>query len=765
MKGPIVVGAEIRFRGIVQGVGFRPLVYRRAHSFNLTGTIQNTDSGVLIKVDGARENVEAFYHDLLLNPPALAEIHESFIRLHRPRGFREFTILASLGGSEGSTPLSPDIATCLKCLEEVLDPSDRRYRYPFTNCTDCGPRLTIIRAVPYDRDNTTMGIFQMCPDCLGEYSDPLDRRYHAQPNACPVCGPRLKLLLPDGSEVPGDPFREAVKLLEEGRVLAVKGLGGYHIAVIANRPEPVRYLRERKRRPGKPFALMARDIETVKKYCLLTREEERLLLSHARPIVLLEKNPDGVYLPTEIAPDTSRLGIMLTYTPLHHILMAEGPELLIMTSANLSEEPLCYRDDEAMETLRGIADAFLTHNREIARPCDDSVVSVVNEKPLPLRRSRGYVPRALDTGGLKHQVLAAGAGEKNTFCIFKDGKAFPSHHIGDLNNEKSVEAYTRGISDFLKMFRVEPEAVACDAHPDYVSTRYAQKLADGWGVPLIRVQHHHAHIASVLGEHGLCEEVMGVAFDGTGWGPDWTVWGGEFLLADRVGFRRAGHFAPVPMPGGEKSILEIDRMGLSYLLSAYGLIEEIPQFPFLDSFDPGRLSLLVQATEAGVNTPLTSSCGRLFDAVSSLLGLCRVPSYDAQGAVLLETAACNPDDLGEPYPYFVSDNMFLHFEPMIRRIVEDIRGGRMVRHIAGKIHATVVASGVEMCKRIGMETGIRKVALSGGCFQNRILLKHFIRELENGGFSVLVHSLLPPNDGGVSFGQGIVALSLLERGT
>lgn len=760
MKSPLLIGAEICFRGIVQGVGFRPLVYRRAHSFNLMGTIRNTDSGVIIRVEGSRENVEAFYRDLLENPPVLAEIHKSSIDFYPPEGLSEFTILESSEGKEGSTPISPDIATCQSCLKEIFTPSDRRYRYPFTNCTDCGPRFTIIRSVPYDRHNTTMGVFKMCPQCQGEYSYPLDRRYHAQPNACPVCGPKLRLFLPDGMEVPGDPLKEAVKLLKEGKILAIKGLGGYHLAVMVDRPQPVRRLRERKKRPGKPFALMARNIEIVKKYCLLDSDEEKLLHSYARPIVLLEKSPDAPSLPEEIAPDTSRLGIMLPYTPLHHILMEEGPELLIMTSANLSEEPLCYRDEEALETLKGIADAFLTHNREIARPCDDSVICVVNGKSLPIRRSRGYVPRAIDTGVHEYQLLAAGADEKNTFCIFKDGKAFPGHHIGDLNNEKSFDAYIKGISDFLDIFRVSPEAVACDSHPDYVSTRYARKLAEMWGIPLIMVQHHHAHIASVLGEHGIDEDVIGLAFDGTGWGEDGTVWGGEFLIANRAEFKRLGHFAHVLMPGGEKSILEIDRMGLSYLLSAYGSAENIPSFPFIEGFDQLRLRFLLNAIERRINTPLTSSCGRLFDAVSSLLGLCRVPSYDAQGAVLLETAAHDPEKLDGSYPYSVDDNMIVHFEPMIRKIVEDIIDGKSLEEVSRRFHATVIEACVKVCIKIKGKTGINKVALGGGCFQNKILLKHFTNRLEGEGFSVYVPILLPPNDGGIAFGQGIVALSL-----
>jgi hydrogenase maturation protein HypF len=801
MESDRILGAVIRVSGIVQGVGFRPFIYRRASMFGLNGLVRNTDTGVLIKVDGPRGDIERFYREIRDNPPVLAEIHSSSLDFTEPAGFQSFTIGESLQEKAGPasaeftavtidsakfTPISPDVAACEECLADIARPGDRRYRYPFTNCTNCGPRFTIIRSIPYDRPNTTMRVFPLCASCEKEYGDPGDRRYHAQPNACPDCGPSLRLILVGGQPVEGEPIAESVKLLKEGKVLAIKGLGGYHLAADPFNCEAVRLLRERKRRPGKPFALMARDLGVAKKHCRVNDSEGELLCSPARPILLFEKREDreegAAGVCAEVAPDTPLLGIMLPYTPLHHLLLAEGPELLVMTSGNLSEEPLAYRDDEAFAALGSMADAFLTHNREIQRPCDDSVLMSAGPAPVPIRRSRGYVPRGIDVGISGSQLFAAGASEKNTFCVFKGGKAFLSHHVGDLNNEKSVDAYLQGIEDLLGMFRVSPEAVACDLHPDYVSTRVAEEHAKGLGVPLFRVQHHHAHIASLLGEKGIREKVIGVAFDGTGYGPDGTIWGGEFLVADAGEFERVGHFFPVPMPGGEKSILEIDRMGVAYLLSAFGPLSVLPDFPFIETAGEERLSLIERVVRSGHNCPVTSSCGRLFDAVSSLLGLCTRPSYDAQGAILLETAAGKMTSLEDPYPYRIDGNGVVSFDEMIRAIVGELasdRGGAAVRvgekasgkvpaniaaRIARRFHSTLVSCGVEACRRIRDERGIRTVALSGGVFQNRILLRLFTPELERSGFSVLVHALAPPNDGGVALGQGVTALTLMERG-
>ncbi|MFW6139255.1 MAG: carbamoyltransferase HypF, partial [Spirochaetota bacterium] len=513
-------GATITVSGIVQGVGFRPYIYRKARLYNLDGAVQNTPSGVEIRVDGEEKQIQDFFNDLVNSPPVLAEIHQSSIRFHPPVGFEGFVIQRSEEHGQGFSPVSPDIATCRECVDEVFDPSDRRYRYPFTNCTNCGPRFTIIQRVPYDRKNTTMKVFNMCSRCQKEYSSADDRRYHAQPNACPVCGPELVLLDSEGVQVNGEPIQESVRLLKNGRILAIKGLGGYHLAVDPHIPRAVRLLRERKKRPGKPFAMMARDMEVIEKYCEVSAAARKLLCSFQRPILLLERKTGVHTLAPEVAPDTRTLGMMLPYTPVHHLLLSEGPEVLVMTSANISEEPLVYKDRDAFSTLKGIADFYLTHNRDIQRPCDDSVLGEVDWRAVPIRRSRGYVPRAIHTGISRGEVLAAGALEKNTFCVTRDAKAYLSHHIGDLNNEKSVDAYTRGIQDFCSMFRINPEALACDMHPDYFSTVHAEKLSRELRIPLFYIQHHHAHIASVLGERNVQRKVIGIALDGTGYGPD-----------------------------------------------------------------------------------------------------------------------------------------------------------------------------------------------------------------------------------------------------
>jgi hydrogenase maturation protein HypF len=764
MGGNDEKGAAIRFTGIVQGVGFRPLVYRRAASLDLKGTIRNTSSGVSIEFDGAEQDLRAFYREMLEHPPVLAEIHGSSLEITAPHGFGDLSIVRSENEPGGFTPISPDVATCEACAREIQDPLNRRYRYPFTNCTDCGPRFTIIRGIPYDRPNTTMSSFAMCSACRREYENPLDRRYHAQPNACAVCGPELTLRLSDGTPLHGDPIARAIEMLRAGSIVAVKGLGGYHLALLPFDGSWIQRLRERKRRPAKPFALMARDLETVGRYCTVGALEEELLRSPASPIVLLNRSGEGLKLPEAIAPDTERLGVMLPYTPLHHLLLGEGPELLIMTSANLSEEPLCYDDRDAEESLRGIADSFLAHNRTIHRPCDDSVVMVVEERPVYIRRSRGYVPKMIVAPQSRHQLLAAGSSEKNTFCLFKEGKAFVSHHIGDLNNEKSVQAYTRGIHDFLDMFRVTPGAVACDLHPDYESTRIAERLSEEWSVPLFRVQHHHAHISAVLGVDNLHGQVIGVCMDGTGYGPDETLWGGEFLIADAARFERLGHYAGVPMPGGEKCIEDISRMGVSYLIAAFGSAGNIPDFPFVGRVGSKKVEMYEAVIGSGINTPRTSSCGRLFDAVSALLGLCFRPTYDAQGAILLEGAAGDMKELVEPYEYRIDDDLVIHFDGMMREIVDEIKSGMNYRHVAQRFHATVVRSGVDCCEEIRSRRGLDTVVLGGGVFQNRILLQYFTRSLRESGFSVHVNSVLPPNDGCISYGQGITALAILEGG-
>ena len=753
-------GALIKFRGIVQGVGFRPFVYRTADKYKMKGTVKNSSRGVIIEVDGDESRIKAFYDYIYRNPPVLSTIDESSIEYRKPYGFDNFTIVKSKS-ERGFTPISPDIATCDDCLEEVFNPEDRRYLYPFTNCTNCGPRFTIIQDIPYDRKNTTMRKFPMCEECRDEYGDPLNRRYHAQPNACPVCGPQLKLLDSDGNVIDGDPIEGCIDLLKKGKIVAVKGLGGFHLALYPINNEAVKRLRNRKKRPAKPFALMVRDLKTALKYSIINEFEKELLTSRVRPVVLVKRKLDCT-IPQMVAPDTDFLGIMLPYTPLHHILMKSGPDVLIMTSANLSEEPLVYRNEDAMRDLNGIADAFLMNNRDIARPCDDSVTMVVGEKPIIVRRSRGYVPKAIHVNSeKKSQIIAMGSFEKNTFCLVKDGMAFVSHHIGDLGNEKSVDAYINGINDFLRMFRCEPQAVICDMHPDYYSTRYGVELADKMKIPVYFAQHHHAHVASILAEKGVEDEVIGISFDGTGFGTDGTIWGGEFLIASMNDFERFGYFYPVKMPGGERAITEIDRMAISYLYETFG--KRDIDIPFINNYDEKKLNLLYKMIDNGVNSPLTSSCGRLFDAISSLLGLCSIPQYDAQGAILLENEAGLMLDLEPAYDYSISSDNVVDFRPMISNIVDDIKRLSDRSIISRKFHSSIVCSAMDMCRRIHKRRGIKRVVLSGGSFQNRNLLYLLNKYLQKEGFEVLINSFVPPNDGGVSLGQAVIGLQKLEE--
>jgi hydrogenase maturation protein HypF len=760
MNDDTLSGATIFFSGIVQGVGFRPTVYRYARRHKLAGSVKNTDRGVVIEVEGKKGHITRFYRAIIDAPPELAVITESSIEWRPYIGLEGFSILTSEKGS-GFTPVSPDIATCNDCLEEVMDPHDRRFGYPFTNCTNCGPRYTILRTIPYDRKNTTMSEFTMCESCRHEYECAADRRYHAQPNACPVCGPALRLLFPDGKEIQEDPLSACIDLLREGKTVALKGLGGYHLACDPENNCAVETLRARKKRPNKPFALMVRDLETAARVVRIGKKEKALLVSPMRPIVLLEKKRRTSLSPS-VAPDTDRLGIMLPYTPLHHLLLLNGPCILVMTSANLSEEPLFFRDDEALMGLQGIADAILTHDRGIRRPCDDSVVTVVDGSPLFFRRSRGWVPAGIDLKTAGPHLFASGASEKNSFCVFRDETAYMSQYIGDLDNAPSVDAYTSGIKDLERMFRVKPEVLVCDLHPDYPSTLYAEERSRESGAFLFRVQHHHAHIASVLAERREDGPVIGVAFDGTGYGDDGCIWGGEFLIASCGKCRRWGHFDYVPMPGGERSILEIERMAVAWLHRAYGTIQQTPSFDFLTPSRQERAVRYEQLLEKEINSPFTSSCGRLFDAVSAMLGLCSVPSYDAQGAILLEREAKRYEPVPEAYPFDIDDGNNIRFDETIRCIVEDRRTGVPAPISARRFHETIIRSAVEMCELIRKSEGIDTVVLSGGVFQNRLILEGLLHRLKNRGFNVFTNRMVPSNDGGIALGQTAAALARIH---
>jgi len=777
-ESPQVLRKRIQVRGVVQGVGFRPFVYRLAHRFNLAGWVYNTSWGVEIEVEGPRPSLDGFLQDITDQTPPLACIESVTAEDVPPNGQQPFAILESQSQKDAYQLISPDVATCHDCLREVFDSTDRRYRYPFTNCTNCGPRFTIITDIPYDRPSTTMRHFIMCSECQEEYDDPLDRRFHAQPNACPKCGPRVWLVDAQGAPWPArksiDPIAEAAHLLSEGHVLALKGLGGFHLACDATSNEAVQLLRKRKRRPAKPMAVMMATLEEVHRHCDVSPAEKKLLSSHQCPIVLLRKRDTSSISPL-IAPANHYLGVMLPYTPLHHILLHDVGCPLVMTSGNLAEEPIASDNDEALQRLGHLADYFLMHDREIHARYDDSVwfVGKVNERgesatgdteqaalAQPVRRSRGYAPYPIRLPFKVGQTLACGAELKNTFCVTREKYAFLSQHIGDMENLETLAHFETSISLFQRLFRIEPEIIAHDMHPDYLSTRYAlqQTAVRERAIKLIAVQHHHAHIASCLAENGWAEDepVIGIAFDGTGYGLDGHIWGGEFLLADYRGFRRVGHLQYLPMPGGETAIRNPYRLALGYL---YALAGEVPVLPFEQDIPEEELRIIPQQVERGVNTPLTSSVGRLFDAVSAMLNVCPRTSYEAQAAIELEMVA---DDQWQEACYLFNiegenDGWRIGLAPMFAALVDEIKRGTPAAVISARFHKTIVQFIAAGCERVRKSEGVNTVALSGGCFQNRILLGGTVAKLQAGGFTVLAHHQVPCNDGGLSLGQAVIA--------
>jgi hydrogenase maturation protein HypF len=748
---------RIHITGVVQGVGFRPFVYQLAHRHGLTGWVCNTSAGVDIEAEGPAQALERFVVELETEAPPIARIESLTASDDAPNGYQQFEIRRSLAQEGRYQLISPDMATCQDCLSELLDPGDRRYRYPFTNCTNCGPRFTIIEDIPYDRPLTTMREFVMCPDCQAEYDDPLDRRFHAQPNACPACGPQLTLIDSDGSQMGvEDEIAESVHLLREGRILAIKGLGGFHLACDATSEEAVGRLRERKRRPAKPMAVMMATMEQIRAQCTVSGEEERLLTSSQCPIVLLRWKEASTVSPL-VAPGNRYLGVVLPYTPLHHVLLREVGRPLVMTSGNLSEEPIAIENGEALARLKGIADYFLLHNRQIYARYDDSVWMVVEEKPQPLRRSRGYAPFPVRLPFKARPVLACGTELKNTFCATKDEYAFLSQHIGDMENVETLEHFQTSIELYKRLFRLGPEIVAYDLHPDYLATKYALDL--GSTVRLVPVQHHHAHIVSCMVDNGVQGEVMGVALDGTGYGTDGRIWGGEFLVADYEGFRRAGHLEYVPLPGGEAAIHRPYRMALGHLYSLLGEEGLEEALPFLGEVDSEELEIVRQQMEKGINAPLTSSCGRLFDAVAAVLGFEGQATYEGQAAVQLEMMAYDgEDDSSYPFTIVEADGAgVIQLSGMWRGILQDLRAQTPAATIALRFHNTVAQMIVDMCFRLAEESGLERVALSGGCFQNRLLLEKSARMLSEAGFEVLTHGQVPSNDGGVSLGQAVIA--------
>ncbi|RAQ96413.1 carbamoyltransferase HypF [Thermogemmatispora tikiterensis] len=765
--------------GMVQGVGFRPFVYSLAQRLGLAGFVRNDSRGVAIEVEGPAEALARFRERLQAEAPPLARIERVSVEELPPRQETAFVIAPSQESSERTTLVSPDVATCAECLRELFDPTDRRYRYPFINCTNCGPRFTIIQDVPYDREQTTMRVFAMCPACRAEYDNPADRRFHAQPNACPRCGPQVRLELWTAEE-PGlsacgaaeaTPIEQVAQLLAQGAIVAIKGLGGYHLACDALNAVAVQRLRRRKHREAKPFALMVPDLETARRLCFVSEGEAALLQSPRRPIVLLEQRPAAPIAP-DVAPGYRTLGLMLPYTPLHHLLLrafaqvmpAERPPVLVMTSGNRSEEPIAYRDDDARQRLAGIADGMLSHNRLIHMRCDDSVTRLAAGGEQLFRRSRGYVPEPIPLAfDLPRPLLACGGHLKNTFCLGKGRQAFVGQHIGDLENLETLASFREGIRHFQRLFDIVPEAVAYDLHPDYLATRYA---LDSDIEQRIGVQHHHAHIASVLAEHGLSGPIIGIAADGTGYGTDGAIWGGEILLADLWGFERLAHLAYVPLPGGEQAVRQPWRMAAVYLARAYGERFLTLNIPFTRRLDRSTWRILTQMIERGLNSPLTSSLGRLFDAVAAILGLRDEVLYEGQAAIELEMLASSlPPDEQPPYPYALLRSgqgpLQIDVSPLLSALVEDLQRGGEVARLARRFHRSLVAIFVDLCQRIREVCGLSQVALSGGVFQNRLLLESLVAELEASGFAVYLNRRVPPNDGGLSLGQLAVAAARL----
>lgn len=758
-KDKLRIRWHIAVGGTVQGVGFRPFIYQLAAAHQLSGWVCNTGDGVLIEVEGLATSVRQFYADITGKAPPLAriaDINNEEIPLLQEKTFR---IIESSGRSQSKAGIPPDIATCADCRADISDPANRRYQYPFTNCTNCGPRFTIIRELPYDRPLTTMRDFVMCPACQAEYEDPMNRRFHAQPNACPVCGPHLQW---DDQQGVDDAWAisQTVAALRAGEVIALKGLGGYHLACDARNETAVATLRERKGRAGKPFAVMCPHLAAARQLCTIDADAERILLSPEHPILLLPKN-SSYNLASQVAPALNTLGVMLPYTPLHTILLAEFGGTLVMTSGNLSEEPIAYEDADAHERLGKLADHFLTHTRPIHLACDDSVARVFHGKELLLRRARGYVPQPLHVSDEElPQVLACGGDLKNTFCLTRGHTALLSQHLGDLENPVTLAHFEHVLQHFCAFYDVKPKIIAHDLHPDYHSTRLA--LAQGTG-PKIAVQHHHAHIAGCMAEHRLIDPVIGVAFDGTGYGTDGTIWGGEILVADALDFRRVAHLRPVPLPGGEAAIKRPARIALAYLLNAgLGLAEARVAVPGLSEMEA---SIIQQQITRGINAPLTSSMGRLFDAVSALLGICTDVSYEGQAAIELEIAALETRQ-SRVYSYHLDKqadgNTIIDIAPLIKELVANRDKGTKA-NLAYGFHRTIAEMTAEVCCQQRDIGQINQVVLSGGVFQNMLLLEMISQLLTTKGFEVFFPSVIPCNDGGISLGQAMIAARRYKR--
>jgi hydrogenase maturation protein HypF len=741
--------------GVVQGIGFRPFIYRMAIRHGLAGSVRNCLQGALVELEGDAAALDRFLEQLQASLPNADGYAQCLVTWDEPRGVPAFAIEETLRNGTASLHPVPDLGVCGACRGELVDPRDRRRGYPLLTCAGCGPRFTIVHSLPYDRQRTTMTAFTMCADCRREYEDPHNRRFHAENIACADCGPRVGLRGPDGAVVSEpDVIRRASNALRAGGIVAIKGVGGYHLACDARNSGAVAALRGRKRREAKPLAVMVADILQARALCHVSDTEAQLLASAARPIVLLATRA-GTGIAEEVAPGCRELGIILPYTPLHHLLLASVGTPLVMTSGNASDEPIAHHDADALARLQAVADLFLTHDRAIQVACDDSVARVVGNTPRLVRRSRGYVPLAVRLPvAAPRPVLACGAELKNTFTLVRADEAFVSQHLGDLTNEGAFRGFVEAVGHFRRLFDLTPEVVAHDLHPAYRSTIYAQSLE---GVERMAVQHHHAHIASCLADNGVDRPVIGVAWDGSGYGADGHVWGGEFLVADLAGFERAGHFESVPMPGGDAAIREPWRMAAVFLRAAYGTAMETLDLAFIQRLDPAAWRVLSRAADRGLNSPLTSSAGRLFDAVASLLGLRDCVAFEAQAAMELEALAEPEADVVYPTTVAEGETIVVRTTDIVRGVVGDLLREVPAARIAARFHATLADVLAQVCERTRERTGIAVVALSGGVFQNTWLLKAATERLDARGFEVYSHRHVPTNDGGLSFGQAAVA--------
>lgn len=752
---------RIEISGIVQGVGFRPFVFTLAERFGIAGYVTNTSRGVLIEAEGLKS--DAFVEALRSEAPPLSQILSLSVADIPPQGDGAFRIVESR--DEGSfTHISPDVAVCDDCLREMRDPHDRRYRYPFINCTNCGPRFTITRRVPYDRPNTTMARFPLCGQCSAEYHDPRNRRFHAQPNACPVCGPQVVFESTGGfsSAEQADPIASARDVLRAGGIVAVKGLGGFHLCCDATNPSAVEELRKRKRRRNKPFALMTAALDDIRSHCIVSDQEAALLTDRRRPIVLLRKRPE-CSLPAAVAPGNATLGFMLPYTPIHHLLFENGSRafsVLVMTSANLSEEPIVIDNDEARERLAGLADAFLLHNRDIFMRADDSVVRVVNGSPRFIRRARGYAPEAIDLGEEAPDLLAAGGEVKNTFVITKGRYAIVSQHIGDMENYETLSFFEEALANLRQVYRAEPRAIAHDLHPGYLASQWALRQCEASGATCLGVQHHHAHIVSVMAEHALDGPVVGIALDGTGYGTDGTIWGSEFLCCRGTEFDRCGHFSYLALPGGEQAIRECWRISVALVQMTYGAndcMEILDQVGFLSRYGERQLRQILHLAAVRQFSPVSCGAGRYFDALSALIGACSSNTYEGEAAIALESLlpldACYDPAIVYPYAVDESSPVVIDFGPLVRNVVADLSHGLSNALISLRFHNTLVHVIRAMAHRLSSRLATRTIALSGGVFQNAYLLSQAETVLTADGFCVVTNRALPQNDACVSLGQ------------